>query len=251
MLFSGAVFAAFVAFFGIAAVAAATTGDPVVAAACVLATAWFGSLGWFLLRYRLATRKSDRGIVLISAPEGRPATCIRYPRGLLAALGVWVGASAAGLVWVGVELASSGSWVPAALLGSVGLALTALLAITATGRGVFGGVVLTPDHVQVRGRSPDRVLRWDEVVALSPQVRYSGWVRTRSLVVVGSGEHSALARRGRDLVLPCEDLDADPLVAFHTIRFYLQNPTLRAELGTEASLSRIRRRDLPGGHPSP
>lgn len=48
-----------------------------------------------------------------------------------------------------------------------------------------------------------------------------------------------------------EGLALDPLVAFHTIRCYLQHPTLRSELGTEASLSRIRRRDLPGGHRSP
>ena len=46
--------------------------------------------------------------------------------------------------------------------------------------------------------------------------------------------------------LPSRALTVDPALLYHAVRFYHQNPDLRAELGDEAGLDRIRRADFPG-----
>ena len=39
-------------------------------------------------------------------------------------------------------------------------------------------------------------------------------------------------------------LAVDPGLAFHTLRFYHQNPAARTELGTEAAVRRVRSGDV-------
>ncbi|MGQ0573188.1 MAG: hypothetical protein ACT4RN_03170 [Pseudonocardia sp.] len=49
--------------------------------------------------------------------------------------------------------------------------------------------------------------------------------------------------------LDAEGLMIEPVIVFRLIEFYLRNPQLRGELGTQVSIERVRRRDLPATGP--
>ncbi|MFC9662290.1 hypothetical protein ACFVJ5_18815 [Nocardia sp. NPDC127606] len=164
----------------------------------------------------------------------------------------------------GVVLLGAGLWQFIASLGddwSTGAALFFLLSLPALfalllGFGTYHprkavgdvGIVLTPQHIAIDyGKGPTRVA-WQDVSAVGARsrreaFRFGSGTNLTSLVTGDAGS----GYRTIDIVHT--DLETDPTRVHHLFIFYVRNPGMRAELGTELGLDRFRRAGYVGEHP--
>ncbi|MET8778168.1 hypothetical protein ABZV58_24475 [Nocardia sp. NPDC004654] len=127
------------------------------------------------------------------------------------------------------------------------IALPALFAIllglgTYKPRKVLGnvGIVLTAQHVAIDyGNGPTNVA-WQDISAVGARNRREGFR-------FGSGTNvTTLVTGDADtgygtIDMGHKDLETDPTRVYHLFVFYVRNPGLRSELGTEYGLDRFRR----------
>jgi hypothetical protein len=139
----------------------------------------------------------------------------------------------------------------AVLFGALGLICASFLAPVVTGRVRRGGVTLSGQGIAQRGRSFENRLDWSAIVALPAAT--NGYP-----VILAIGYANAdwqrryTTRFWRIDRLPpapmiefdCRQFDVDPYVLYNYVRTYVDNPELRAELGTEAALARARHLQL-------
>lgn len=129
------------------------------------------------------------------------------------------------------------------------------------------GIGLTPTHVVLANYPRPIAVRWEQVRRIgSPSIRWGvppGPVPVTDLVAVVVSDPTLLAalpgwarRLGKRSLgrtgevtlatIPDTAWAMDPAVAYHTLRWYLSRPALRAELSGDAALRRISRAALTG-----
>ncbi|MEU4705776.1 hypothetical protein AB0G00_05025 [Nocardia salmonicida] len=111
------------------------------------------------------------------------------------------------------------------------------------------GIELTPQHISIDyGKGPTRVA-WQDVSAVGARSR-------REAFRFGSGTNLTSLVTGdsdagyRTIDIVHTDLETDPTRVYHLFVFYVRNPGMRAELGTELGLDRFRRAGYVGQHPT-
>ncbi len=184
----------------------------------------------------------------IRATDAGPALVLPVPRpsstGSLVSIAVGVALLGAGLWQLIASL--NDDWSSGAAFFFL-LSLPALFAIllglgTYKPRKVLGnvGIVLTAQHISIDyGDGPTRVA-WQDISAVGARSRREGFR-------FGSGTNvTTLVTGDADtgygtIDIGHKDLETDPTRVYHLFVFYVRNPGLRSELGTEHGLDRFRR----------
>ncbi|MFC7449668.1 hypothetical protein [Rhodococcus daqingensis] len=185
-----------------------------------------------------------------------PATELRQSRRLwvlLVALMTCLTALSLGAA-IEIYLNVPSSFVPGAALvfGLFGIFLATFLVVVAARLLRPGYIRLTRDGIRQRGWSFESYLPWEAVAGA--KAAYNGY---RMVLVIGYA-NAAWERRYTTPVwridrLPpvpmievdCRKFAIDEALMFHLVTHYANNPVMRAELGTDASVERARIRDYP------
>ncbi|MGV9799099.1 hypothetical protein ACWDTP_13700 [Mycobacterium sp. NPDC003449] len=133
------------------------------------------------------------------------------------------------------------------LFGAFGVIFASFVAAVAFGRIHRGGVTLSTQGIVQRGWSFESRLDWSGVAGVTPA--FNGYP---AILVIGYRnivwDRRYTTRFWRIDRLPpvpmiqfdCRQFNVDPYVLFNYVRAYIDNPELRAELGTDAALTRAR-----------
>ncbi|MFI6433216.1 hypothetical protein [Rhodococcus oryzae] len=153
-----------------------------------------------------------------------------------------------------IYLNTRGEGFPGAsvIFGAIGLFSASYLAAVLAGRLQRGSLMLSSDGIRQRGWSFESYLPW-ESVAGSTAVHH-GFPET--LVIAYSNAlwerryTTRLFRTDRLPLSPLIEIDTrqfavDPVLLHHLVSFYANDPATRAELGTDAAITRARARDYP------
>lgn len=119
------------------------------------------------------------------------------------------------------------------------------------GKAIRGELLVSAQGIRYRALAYDIELGWDCVEQVSvvggdgqrivivaynnmtPSVQGRSWLsKLRKAVLEQAAEATVVVRGGA--------LSVNPALAFHTLRYYHQNPAARAELGTDAAVQRVR-----------
>ncbi|MFD4354739.1 hypothetical protein ACFWPX_19450 [Nocardia sp. NPDC058518] len=112
------------------------------------------------------------------------------------------------------------------------------------------GIVLTPKGIAIDyGKGPTSVA-WPDVTAVGAQSRKEG-LRFGSATNVISLVTGDADTGYRTIDIVHTDLETDPTRVYHLFVFYVRNPGMRAELGSELGLDRFRRAGYVGEQPTP
>lgn len=145
------------------------------------------------------------------------------------------------------------SGVPGApvIFGALGLLFASFLFLVVLRRVRPGAVLLTPDGIRHRGWSFDSYLPWESVAGV--KAAYSDH---RMVLLIGFA-NAQWTRRYTTLIwridklppvpmieLDCRKFAMDDVLLLHFVSFYTNNPTMRAELGTDAARARFEARDF-------
>lgn len=137
----------------------------------------------------------------------------------------------------------------AVLIGAFGVVSAFFLAAVAFGRIRRGGITLSSQGFAHRGWSFESRLDWPAVAGVMPA--FHGYP---SVLVIGYPNVDWIRRNTTrfwriDSLPPvpmiefdCRQFDVDPRALYDYVLAYVDNPELRAELGTEAALARARQR---------
>lgn len=206
------------------------------------------------LIFGVGGRRPDRAAVVLRH-AGRPGTALRVatPRSWFGAR-VLACAAGASLVITVLRLRHPDT-DPAAVLATLPWLVVAVIGAVALAPVIAGGarpgdVVLDAVGIHRRGTGAWTSLPWDDVAAL----HVTSFHRAQTVAVLGRPGAGATRWRSRwlrwivgdtgDTVpmieIPCLPLAVDPARVQHLVTFYLQTPHARAELGTGASLRRLR-----------
>jgi hypothetical protein len=146
---------------------------------------------------------------------------------------------------------------PVRLVGAVGVVFFGLggVMVARRGWGRRWRVLLTPAAVVVAAGGARTVLPWEAIqqVRASEVTTYVRGVSVREpLVGIDVSDPQAIQtgplerlllplnrRLAADVALPIRTLDIDPPLLYQTLRYYHQHPWARAELATQAGLTRI------------
>lgn len=130
--------------------------------------------------------------------------------------------------------------------GLVALFFASFFVLVALGRIRRGRIILAADGIYQEGRSFESFLPWDSFVGIK-----AGYNGTREVLVVA---YSNASWRKRQLAgpwkldklppVPMIEIDTfhlavDPTLVYHLVRFYVENPHAREELGTETVMRRV------------
>ncbi|WP_142003364.1 hypothetical protein [Amycolatopsis cihanbeyliensis] len=183
--------------------------------------------------------------------QGRPATEIRYSMVTFAILIALVGCASAMAVLATLDYASAdgvgGKPVVVVLCGLASLFMLSFFWLMAVGQLRRGRVVLTQQGIYQRGFTFTSFLPWESFVTVG--AAYNG--RPEVLAVAYRNAPWEKRQFGRpwriDRLPPVPMIEIDLIffaldasLVYHLVRFYVENPVARAELGTEASLERAR-----------
>ncbi|MCV7112701.1 hypothetical protein [Mycolicibacterium setense] len=133
----------------------------------------------------------------------------------------------------------------AVVIGALGVVFASFIAVVVAGRVRRGGVTLTSQGIIQHGRSFESRLPWSSLVSFKA-------VTDGHPIILGIAYANAdwnrryTTRLWRIDRLPpapmiefdCRQFDVDPYILYSYVRTYVENPELRAELGTEAALAR-------------
>ncbi|WP_431952837.1 hypothetical protein [Nocardia lijiangensis] len=97
------------------------------------------------------------------------------------------------------------------------------------------GIELTPGHVTIRYRKSPIGIAWDDISAIESRCDKVRSTRTNVIDIVSRGPETG----SRIIDVPHTFLATDPTRVYHLLRFYVCNPELRPELGTQAGLDRF------------
>lgn len=209
----------------------------------------FAAAFGFVTRLRPQHRAADIAATTIN---GQPATEIKYSGvqfGLINALMGCVFLCAAFAAWdyarAGEDAFAPG--VPMFFAAAAALVVASFFVLVALGRLRRGRILLTPDGIHQESRSFESFLPWDTFAGIK-----AGYNGTREVLVVA---YSNATWQKRQLAGPWKldklppvpmieintiHLAVDPTLIYHLVRFYLENPNAREELGTDTSLRRVR-----------
>lgn len=232
---------------GVLTVSALGLTDPTVegrlsAWAFFLVGIGFAGGTWAIWR-RGRPRSGVRGVELTTADDGTPVLRIRPPRILQAAITSTVLCFGAGAVVLGsVPLVTGGTPVVLLLLCGMFLVMMPLVMLA------WGVPEIRLDErgVWARGGGRRSTVAWDDVVGMyGIETRHERRLVIAALDVKWQAERfywTTPARRRRNaeqIELVTEPFALDPVLLYHLLRFYHENPAARAELGRKESLRRL------------
>lgn len=193
--------------------------------------------------------------ITITLRDGRPATEIRYSRAAFTIVATLVACLAIICALAALDFASA-QGVPAAPVGMVAFGLATLFflsffVLAALRRLERGYIVLSQQGIHQRGRAFCSFLPWEAFAGV--EASYNGTPEV--LVIAYANAAWQRCQLGGvwklDKLPPVAMIEIDTTaiavdrtLVYHLVRFYVENPTARAELGTEASLQRIRTRSF-------
>lgn len=217
----------------------------------LLLAALFLLIAAFVLITRLS-RPHIASDIAITTHEGRPATELRYSLLTFAILVALVGCMTAISVLGALDFSSAGEEVPAApvaaaLFWVASLFFFAFFALLALGQLRRGRVVLAQRGIYQRGFTFTSFLPWESFAGV--KAAYNG--RPEVLAIAYTNAQWEKRQFGRPWRIdrlppvPMIEIDLtffalDASLVYHLMRFYVENPAARAELGTQASLQRAR-----------
>ncbi|MEV0296178.1 hypothetical protein [Nocardia sp. NPDC050710] len=97
------------------------------------------------------------------------------------------------------------------------------------------GIELTRGHVTIRYGKSSVGIAWDDISAIESRCDKVRSTRTNVIDIVPRGSETG----SRIIDIPHPFLATDPTRVYHLLRFYVRNPELRPELGTQAGLDRF------------
>jgi len=189
-------------------------------------------------------RSGVRGVDLVKSDGGTPVLRIRQPRVMQVAVAVMFLCFGGGAMLFGAApLAAGGD--PGVLMLACGAFLAGMPLVMI----VWGlpEIRLDAQHVQVRSGGRRLTSAWDDLEYL-----YGYETRHQRLLVIAARaveRHAGLlswatrAQRRRDaerIEIVTEQFAVHPVLLYHLLRFYQENPLARTELGTAAALQRLR-----------
>lgn len=220
-----------------------------ILAVLMLLTAAFGGTYWWPGR-----GEPDIGVV---ERGGRAATEVRSRLPVFVLFTVMLGCATALSLGAAVEIVLHNGGLPwvSVCLAAVAIVCITFLTEIALGRMSPGGLTLGPDGVRCRSWFVESYLPWVSVAGV--RAVYRGYPETW----IEGTESAAWARRRTSRLIPLgripdearievdsRSFAAEPVLLHRVLVFYATHPQYRSELGTEASLERIRRADLPVAH---
>ncbi|MBU9765431.1 hypothetical protein FR943_16450 [Mycobacterium sp. TNTM28] len=133
------------------------------------------------------------------------------------------------------------------LFAVLGLLSVSFMAPVVSGRVRRGGVTLSSQGIFQRGRSFESRLDWSAVAGAKAATNGHPYILVFGYANVDWHRRYTTRFWRIDRLPPvpmiafdCRQFDVDPYVLYSYVRTYVDNPELRAELGTEAALSRAR-----------
>lgn len=232
--------------FGFAAI-----GKPAAVKYAVLLAVLFLSVTafTFVTRVRSQHREDDVGL---TSYDGHPATQIRYSRDQWALLVVMVACLTALCTLASWDFATAGDEVPAApvaatLTGMAAVFLLSFFVLAALNRVRRGRIVLSQQGICQEGRAFTSYLPWEAFAGA--KAAHNG---TPELLLIAytnvpweKQQLSKVWKLDKLPPTPMIEIDTFPIAVdetllYHLVRFYLENPAARTELGTEMSLQRAR-----------
>lgn len=202
--------------------------------------------GVTIARRGLRRRSAVRGIELAKTEDGTAVLRIRQPRVVQLIGGLAFLCVGGGAVLLGAVQLAAGSIAGVLMLGC-GAFLAGVPLVTLLRGAPLAEIRLDPQVVQLRGSGRRLTAVWDDVET----VVGVGMRHQRLLVILAANverrpERFSWATRGQrrqdaeriDIVT--DHFAAEPVLLFHLLCFYHEHPAARAELGTAASLERVR-----------
>jgi len=210
-----------------------------------LLTAAFG----YITRIRSKHGTDD---IVNAVHDGRPVTEIRYSQAAFAILAGLMTCVAAVFVLAALDFALAGDDVPASTAGAAMCGIAALfflsfLVLVAAGRLRRGRILLSQQGIHQHGRAFSSFLPWTAFAGV--KAAYNG---TPEVLVIAYANVPWDKRQlggvwKLDKLPPvpmievdCTPLSVDPSLVYHLLRFYVDNPAARVELGTDFALQRVR-----------
>lgn len=135
----------------------------------------------------------------------------------------------------------------AVVIGALGIVFASFIAVVVSGRVRRGGVTLSSQGIFQRGRSFESRLDWSAIAGTKaatdghPYILVFGYANAE-----WNRRYTTRFWRIDRLppvpmiVFDLRQFDVDPYILYSYVRTYIDNPELRAELGTEAALARAR-----------
>ncbi|SDQ90313.1 hypothetical protein [Actinopolyspora saharensis] len=221
-------------------------------------------LGFVSIAVLTRLRVRDRGTASIHldhvAPANSEAVVIPYSRGLAltyvamtASMLALFGLLAVVALLVVLDDDSSGTGTSVLLVASSLATLYLLLLVVEALRGGLsrGALALAPSGVHHRSWAFTSFFAWDSIISVSAGTTGGQLITT----AVYDNSTPYFHRRSRlwkqpELALAPHmgvqgmNLSVDPALAYQALRYYHEHPEMRAELGRQAGVDRIRRADL-------
>jgi hypothetical protein len=136
------------------------------------------------------------------------------------------------------------------VFGLIGLFLASFLVLVATGRIQRGKLVLSQRGIHQRGWTFSSFLPWESFAGM--KASFDGQVEYVLVVAYANApwEKRQIVKFWKIDKLPpvpmiainCLSLAIDPNLVYWLVKFYVENPPARVELGTEAAIQRVRAR---------
>lgn len=132
----------------------------------------------------------------------------------------------------------------AVVIGALGIAFMSFIAVVASGRVSRGGVTLSSEGIAQRGRSFESRLDWSAIAGAKAATDGHPYILVFGYANADWNRRYTTRFWRIDRLPPvpmipfdCRQFDVDPYVLYGYVRTYVDNPELRAELGTEAALA--------------
>lgn len=185
-----------------------------------------------------------------------PATEIRYSQAAFAITAALMACLTTICAMGAFDFAFATQDVPAAPIASILLGLGALFSVSffafaALGRVKRGRIVLSRRGIHQHGRAFSSFLEWESLVGV--KATHNG---VPEVLVIADAQarwerhqHGGVWKLDKPPPVPMIEVDTtmlavDPTLVYHLLRFYVENPAARTELGTETSLRRVRTEDF-------
>lgn len=229
---------------------AATQGEPERLPRGLLMGAFFGTLAAHIYVTRARSHHRESNIARTTY-RATPATEIRYSRAQHVIFTANLGSLAAWATAGALEFTFTGESPNPALIALWGICAAfsaGCLLLIAVGRIRRGRLLLTEAGIHQQGQWGESFLAWD--AGSDIEAGHDG----RTATIALPAPEGALQPRSTGWMARLEQtsspgmhintsvFDLDRALVYHLLRHYLENPQDRAELGTSASIERIRSR---------
>jgi hypothetical protein len=220
-------------------------GTPYRAAAVLLGVGFTG-FAVMIVRHAMRVRQTaTRDVDLAKDDDGTLVLRVRRPRALQLASCAWLLSAGGGALLLGATLLSAGD-ITGLLYITCGAFVALPLGLLVRGA-PLSEIRLGPERVHYRAHGRSLTAAWDDIELVgATETRYLRRIFLRARDVRRRAErfswNTAHQRRedALGIAILTDHFGVGPAPLFHLLRFHHEHPAARAELGTAASLQRLR-----------